>query len=347
MLVCIIFLSFILLRDFLYRIFFIYPLVYFNGKYARTIEDRDIVKWVSKEIFLNRVSIGFVGNSHVMDGIDPSVFKNENLNGKIAYNLALYFIPLPNMVEILHKNSCFPDTIVIDFSTRYCHYDKSYNFYEDLLRKKYNLKKDYFLDKLAFILPSLFIPKKFSFLGVRTIKKMIDWKQKGIPSIGRYTPFKLLVGFRWSLNKEFNHRLVLRKKNKTKLERLIELTSLRKSIQQTKLKCNKDLQEYKVGFSIIENYIKEASQRNCKIFFIRLPLHSFLIDHEDKYFNHYFNDIKSLADSYKVRYIDLNTEIVLQQLGDISFYADGQHLDHNSSIKVSKFLLNLIQTNND
>lgn len=343
MLACIIFLSLILIRDFLYRSFFIYPAVNFSGKYARSIEDRDVVKWVSKEIFSNRIAIGFVGNSHVMDGIDPSVFQNKNLNGKIAYNLALYFIPLPNMIKILHSNLCFPETIVIDFSTRYSHYDRSYNFYEDLVRKKYNLRKDSFLDKIAFFLPSLFIPKKFSFLSIRTIKKIIDWKQKGIPSIGRYTPFRLLIGFRWCLNKEFNHRIVLRKKNKTKLERFVELTSLRKSIQQTKLKCNKDLQEYKVGLSIIEDYVKEATERNCKIFFIRLPLHSFLIDHENKYFNHYFNDIKSIANSYNAKYLDLNTEIVLQQLGDISFYADGQHLDHSSSLKVSQYLSNTIQ----
>ena len=256
-----------ILRDCFYRLFFIYPSTSINGKFARKIEDVDIVKWVGNILRKPEVEVGFVGNSHVMDAIDPKII--TILTNKSCFNLALYYIPIPNMIEILQKRKYYPKTIFIDFSTRYSMFNESYLFYEDLTNKKYNLNNETLWDKLSVIAPSLFIPKKYSFLLFRSIKKILQWKKTSLPSIGRYTPFQRLISFRWKLNKHTNHRFVIRTNKKTRIERLTEINSLRKSIKDTDQYCNISNPNYTKGMEILKSYVIEAKKKGSKIILLR------------------------------------------------------------------------------
>lgn len=170
--------SFFALRDILFRIFFIFPVTKLNGRYAFRIEDTDLLRWVSPMISHKVPEIGFVGNSHIMDAIDPEIV-SSSVN-KSAYNLALYYLPTANMVEILNENKCYPAYCFIDFSTRYSMYNESYSYLAQSLNKipdglfrRYEL-----LDIISTLAPSFFVPAKYNFFLKRTIKKMQEYKKK-------------------------------------------------------------------------------------------------------------------------------------------------------------------------
>lgn len=323
-------------RDLLFRFFFIYPITNLNGHFARKIEDVDIVKWVSSVLKTTEVQVGIVGNSHVMDAIDPEII--SKITNKTCFNLALYYIPLPNMVEILHKKKYFPKTIIMDFSTRYSMYNEDYFFYENLLGRHYNNKRDVLFDRISSIAPSFFIPIRFLPISSRAIQKIKQWKREKFPSIGRYTPFNRLVGFYWKLNKRSNHRFVLREREKSKMEKLLELKTLKKSISETAVCCNTNSLNYFRGLQIIESYVSTAKQMGLEIIFIRLPMHKYMIFHENKNFNFYFQDVEKIALKFNIPFIDFSSDVISRQLQPYLFYIDGQHLEHTSAIEISKFL---------
>lgn len=333
----------LLVRDFVYRLCFIYPITNLKGEYARTIEETDIVKWTG-HVIRNRkdLEVGFIGNSHVMDAIDPEIVTRKT--GLTSFNLALYYISIPNMIELLHRNKCFPNRMFIDFSTRYSHYSNESSFYENLIQEQYNGKKDVILDSLSCLFPSFFVPRKFILFSKRTFRKLLEFYRNGYPSIGRYTPFRSVVGFDWKVKKNTNHRYATRRNKKSNPEKLFELISLRKSIQETTDRCNYLSSDYGKGFLILEQYISEALKMGKKITFIRLPLNKRLIDFENQHCSFYFEDIKKLAQRYNIDYLDFNLEEDFKQLFPYSFYIDGQHLEHSSALNISNFLSKIIRT---
>jgi hypothetical protein len=304
------------------------------------------VKWTGNIIKNNKdLEVGFIGNSHVMDAIDPEIV-TEKTRMK-SYNLALYYIPIPNMVEILYNRCVYPNHIFIDFSTRYSHYIEDYEFYENLINKKYNLRREKVLDAMAFLFPSLFIPPQFRFLTKRVVQKLKEYHRNGYPSIGRYTPFKTIIGFDWTLKKTTNHRYTIRRKPKTNIERISELFTLRKTINETSAKCNCNAPEYNSGFVILERYVKEALLRGCTVKFIRLPMDQRLIDHENRVCHFYFTDLKKMAQRLCIQFLDFNDKDVFAHLFPFSFYIDGQHLEHSSAISLSNYLSSIIKPRHD
>lgn len=331
----------LILRDIVFRLFFIYPLVDKNGDFARCIEHRDILKWTAKEIKSSkRLQVGFIGNSHVMDAIDPEIIKKET--SMSAYNVALYYIPLPNILELLCQNNFFPQVIFIDFSTRYAVYDSKFDFYAKLLRAEYDLDREKRLDSLAFYLPSVFVPAKYRFLLKRTWAKLSEIRKVGHPSVGRYTPFKNLVGFSWKVKKSTNHRYVERYRSKSRTERFIEMTSLRSSINESSSRCSQTDENYLKSFVILEEYVKGARDNGSKIVFMRLPLDGRLVAHENRNLGFYFSDVMALAERYDIHYLDFNDESNASGLHPFAFYIDGQHVEHSSAVAISHYVSKLI-----
>jgi hypothetical protein len=98
------------------------------GRYAAFVEERHIFRWLVRRISdkARPIDILFVGNSHVMDGIDPSVVSGAT--GYNSYNLALYSLPSQNVMELLFKFDLFPKLVWVDFSTRYSTYKATETF---------------------------------------------------------------------------------------------------------------------------------------------------------------------------------------------------------------------------
>jgi hypothetical protein len=323
----------IILRDLLFRLLFIYPKTHINGWYARNIEQDAIKKIVSIQFKREKWDVIFIGNSHVMDAIDPNII--FSISKKKAFNLCYYYLPIPNMIELCIKERIIAPVIFIDISTRYSTYSENYkevfNFshYHNI-----DITKERILNSLSFFIPSLFIPKQYFFLIPRSIKKIKLLLKKRI-SIGRYMPFKWLIGYYWSLDIRTNHRMAIRKSPKSRSEKYFELMTLRKSIHETKNMCNKDSPLYYKSIKIIREYLELAKKNKAYVLIIRLPLDKRMIDYENRYYSFYFKDIKNLASEMGFVYIDINDSPIYDSL---NFYSDGQHLDHQSAVKLTTYL---------
>lgn len=148
------------------------------------------------------------------------------------------------------------------------------------------------------------------------------------------------------VNKTTNHRVVKRHKNKTRVEMYAELKTLHRSISETKALCDPNNHNYTKSFHIISNYIKQAIAHGSKVFLLRLPLHQKLINYENDNCNYFLKDIVSLAKEYNIDFLDLNTPDHLKNIGHLDFYIDGQHVDHMSSQRISRYISKFINNNN-
>jgi len=335
----------IVARELIYRTLYIYPRTALNGRYAAHIEQNDIFNWVAP-VFCSdtRYDLLFLGNSHVMDAIDPEILTKRT--GLKAYNLALYSIQLPTILHLLEVKGCAPKYLFIDISTRYCMYDHSYytvacNEIDNVMRQRnktlWRLRQE-LVDRLHTVLPSFFVPSPYNQLVWRTIKKLKRYKANGIYDMARYTPLRLLTSYDYSVDKHTNHRIIRRRKNRTRWEKTTEEFYLKLTIDETLEKCPIDSLGYAESMHLTESDIRKLRSKRVKVFFIRLPLDERLVIHENKGFQRYFEDIKKIAESCECDYIDLNEAPHRQALGRLDFYSDGCHLTHTSAEVISNYL---------
>lgn len=323
----------LVIREVLYHIFIIKPKTNLTGNLARKIEDVDVTEWVKPKIKKEIPEIGFVGNSHVMDAIDPDII--GEITKKKCFNIALYYIPTPNILDILLKFNCFPETLVIDISTRYSMYNPFYEFYFEKLNTEIN-EQNTLKNKISYFIPSIFIPKQFRPIEYRALKKIFSFMKNSDNYIGRYSPFRMLISFDWSLNINSNHRIVTRGRKISKFEKKTYYSILDKTINETKELCSETHPKLEQTFNIWNKFLSKAKKNNCKVFIIRLPMDEKLINYENNNCIFYFNKIKTLCEKYLCTYIDLNKEISNLSFND--FYIDGQHTTHNTAIKISHYL---------
>ncbi|MGL1302016.1 hypothetical protein ACSTKJ_00390, partial [Vibrio parahaemolyticus] len=92
------------------------------------------------------------------------------------------------------------------------------------------------------------------------------------------------------------------------------------------------------SFIVISNYINEAKRNGSKVFLLRLPLHEALASYENKNCSYFIEDIRRLANQHSIEFLDFNEPAHLKNIGSLSFYIDGQHVDHPSSQKISKYI---------
>lgn len=334
--IIILILSLVIVRDIFFRFIFIYPKTSINGWLSRTIEQEDLYRIVPNQYKNNKWDILFIGNSHVMDAIDPSYIANH-INRK-AYNFCFYYIPIPNMLEICMQSDMYPPVIFIDFSTRYSIYNDNYPFALKLESdKSFSLSKEKLLNSISYFLPSIFIPEKYSDISKKFFTIIRNISNVKSITIGRYTPYRHFINFQWSLDIRTNHRKVLRNGRKRKTEKFLESLILRKSINDTKKLCDNESALYMKSMEILKSYVEKAHQRGSTVYFMRLPLDKRLIDHENIHCKYYFNDIKEIANKYNITFIDLTITSVYS---DINYYIDGQHLDSDSAQKLTAYLTN-------
>lgn len=331
---------YLILRDFVFRIFYIYPTTNFKGNLSTDIEENSIINNVAIRL-QNPTQVGFVGNSHVLDAINPDVI--NSITGRSAYNYAHYYLPFSNSLKILIDSDCFPKIIFVDVSTRYSMFSEFYDKRQHniQLSDKRKIKKN-IVDKISFIFPSIFVPKVYRHLLIRGLKKLRQSKINKFPVFSRYSPFSRLMSYRWSLNNNTNHRVVDVVREKSKTEKLSELVYLRKSINETNSLCDRNDPMYQKSLNVLEDFLYKAKSKSSQVVFIRLPLDDRLIQYENKKCDFFFNDIKQKAKRYDYSVLDLND--VFKENNKLDFYSDGQHLTESSAIKVSTYLANYINS---
>lgn len=322
------------LREIFFRLFFIYPKTSLNGWLSRRIEQEDLQRFVMSMYKCEERNAVFIGNSHVMDAIDPGLIRT--LTSKSTYNFCYYYLPIPNMIKLALDNNLFPKLIFIDFSTRYAMFNSDYsNFGNSVELRKFDMRRERLLNFFAYFFPSIFVPRKFFFIGWQFLKKVLRYSRGGMTSMGRYSPFKLFIGYNWSLDLRTNHRIVKRWKSKSSFEVNLEKIRLKNSIDQTKNLCRLDSPDYRYGFQILREYVEKAISLNSRVVFMRMPMDKQLIDYENEHCSFYFNQLIELAKSLNCDYIDFNK---MDWCDQIQFYTDGQHVDHHSSQIISSYI---------
>src|SRR5688500_9491532 len=126
------------LRDLIFRIFFIYPKTDWTGNYAAFIEEKFIPCWVVQNLKKrSNIEVVFLGISHLIDAIDPSLI--EEKTGKRTYNVALYSIASQYSMELLSVMNYYPKLIFIDISTRYSLYNPENKMIKNIVRNWSNV----------------------------------------------------------------------------------------------------------------------------------------------------------------------------------------------------------------
>ena len=72
---------------------------------------------------------------------------------------------------------------------------------------------------ISYFIPSIFIPKQFRPIEYRALKKIFSFIKNSDNYIGRYSPFRMLTSFDWSLDINSNHRIVTRGRKISKFEK--------------------------------------------------------------------------------------------------------------------------------
>lgn len=335
-----------LIREIIYRVFFIYPHTDFSGKYAAFIEDRHIYRWLVPTIADKSINIDvmFAGNSHVMDGIDPATINEET--GLVAYNLALYSLPAQNAIDLLLQFQRYPRLIFIDFSTRYSTYHRS-EYVRKSAEKAFAIgqkRKLLFelIDRVCWLMPSLFIPRPYRSILWRSFKKIRNYYRTGRLSIGRYTPFRFFISYQWKLDKTTNHRIARRVRDKSHWETDYENYLLSKTLRETLQYCNLSNIDYLRGLKQTEEMIETLLKHKVQVILMRMPLHPSLKDYENENFSEFFDDIVGMAKKFSLDFIDLNSTQHQSRIGELYFYSDGQHLIYPSDKRLSIYLSKIV-----
>ena len=336
----------IVTRDIIYRVFFIYPQTDFSGKYAAFMEDRHIYRWLVPTIADKNIDIDvmFAGNSHVMDGVDPAIISRET--GLSCYNLALYSLPSQNAIDLLLQFGRYPQLIFIDFSTRYSTYRRleyvSRSAEKTIAVAQYKKLIFELIDRVCWLMPSLFIPRPYRSILWRSLKKLCYYFRTGRLSIGRYTPFRFFVSYQWRIDKMTNHRIARRYREQSPWEAEYEDYLLSKTLQETSRYCDLSGIDYLRGLKQTEDRIATLLKHNVQVILMRMPVHSRLRDHENKHFSKFFDDIRRIGKKFNLDFIDLNAIWHQSSIGVLDFYSDGQHLIFPSDQRLSKYLSKIV-----
>ncbi len=337
----------VLARDALYRVLFIYPRTSFSGKYAAWMEEEHILRWLIPAIASrDPMDIAFVGNSHVMDGVDPHEVRR--ITGLRAYNVALYSLPSHVSLELLlryRKREEFPVLTFMDFSTRYSMYRRPADLQgraDQALDGPAGTRLFFaILDRIHSVTPSLFVPPPHRAILTRAVRKLAKFRRTGRMAVGRYTPFRPFVSYDWWLDKSVNHRIARRTGKPSTWETQSEQYLLAKSIEETRLYCDESNPAYREGMERLRRLVKPVLEGNGKIIFMRMPMHPDFIAYENEHFSFYFDEIRTIAGEFDIEYLDLNERAHRERMGTLQFYSDGQHLIHPSDVKLSSYLASI------
>jgi hypothetical protein len=333
-------LLYLIIRDYIYRKYYIYPYINSSGKLSTVIEEDVIINYV-KDKLLSPPKIAFVGNSHVLDAINPSII--SKITQKTSFNFAHYYLPFSNSLKILIDANCYPEIIFVDVSTRYSMFSTYYDK-KNYVSNRSNIKSIIFqkIDKISYLFPSLFMPIRYYNFLFRGLKKIIYTLKNRKITFSRYSPFSRLISYRWSLDKDYNHRIVDTIREKTKIEKLVETIYLRNSINETLILCDKKNKMYIKSMQILNQFLIKATENSSNVVFMRLPLDPRLIEFENINCNYFFEDLKKQVKNFNYTFLDLNESFGYKN--PLDFYSDGQHLTESSSELVSIFLANYINT---
>ncbi len=335
------FFFYLLIRNFIFTKYYIYPKTNYKGTLSTIIEEDVVREIVAKKFTETPSDIGFIGNSHILDAINPSIITKET---KLScFNYAHYYISFSNSLRVLMDSNCYPKIMFVDVSTRYSMFSEHYaraDYKSKPGPAKAFLRK--LSNKISFLFPSLFVPSPYVNFLYRGIKKIKEARKRNLPVFSRYSPFSAFVSYQWSLNITTNHRIANTFRKKRLQERLSETKNLRKAIQVTPSLCDQHHEMYKKSMQILDEFLIKASQAKSKVVFMRLPLDQRLIFFENKHCPYFFEDIKRKLARYEYNFIDLN--IPFNKENPLNFYSDGQHLTEDSSVKVSTYLATYINT---
>lgn len=337
----------VLIRDLFFRLFFIYPQTDPSGKYAATIESKDIYRWVAPVVSGRKgpYDLFFIGNSHVMDAVDPQIV--SRITGLKAYNFALYQLPSANLIELLIRYGCYPKIVVLDFATRYCNYRLRPEV-NDLLEAQFKQSEWYrqfhdLRDRAAWLAPSLFVPRPYFCLTTRAWQKVIKLRQTRLMETSRYSPFQPWTSYRWHMIKSTNHRVAEVKRSPSSHQIMYEQHLLEKMKQEAFEICDFTHPDFLDGMARFENLIATLCQHKVTVVFMRLPMHSEIIFHENKHFYHYFKLLKDIGRRYNISFVDLNESPHREAIGALQFYADGMHILSPGDKQISQYLAHIIQ----
>jgi len=336
----------VLLRDLVFRIFFIHPRTNASGRYAAFIEEHHIYRWLAPVVAgqRGRFDVFFVGNSHVMDGVDPAIITQQT--GYKAYNLGFYSLPSLNALQLLFKYRNFPRLVCIDFSTRYSLYRYLPHIeacVDQALRMNRWMQLRFWVrDHCQWLLPSLFVPHpyhQFIRRGFSKLRTFIESRQM-VPS--RYSPYRLLVSYEWELDKTTNHRIARNVRRPSRWQLAFDSRTLEEMIRETAESCTIGSDAYKTAMQETRQALLRLQKEGVRIVLMRMPLHPRMIEHENTHFDQYFQDLRNLARELDLEYLDLTEPAHAEQIGPLTFYSDGLHLLHPSDQSLSRYLAGVV-----
>lgn len=337
-----------LLREVLYRLFIIYPHTSVRGHYAAHIEEEDIYRWLAPVVagHQGKFDVFFVGNSHVMDGIDPGIVAAHS--GLRCYNVAVYSLASLHGMDLISRYGNYPRVAVIDFSTRYALYRRST---EVVTRAERCLDTNVWsrrwlqvIDHVHCIAPSFFVPNPYrGHLLRRAMEKTRLLAQTGRMAVGRYTPFRPFVDYDWRLDKTTNHRHAVRVRRSTRWQASSEEYYLHKCIAETGVMCPIGSVEYNRSFRETSSKVELYLRNGVSVIFMRMPMDPRMIAHENAVSAQYFDDVRTLARKHKLPYLDLNAGDHARRIGVLEFYADGQHVLQSGAKTISEYLAAILR----
>ena len=332
--------------DILYRWLVIRPGTNISGQYAAFIEERHIYRWLAPVVagLLGVYDVFFVGNSHVMDGIDPAVV--HRLTGKRAFNVGLYSLAPQNALELVLRYKHYPRLILMDISTRYSLYRSlpHVGLAADKALEAGRVQQAFYFvsDRLYWLLPWMFIPRPFWRSILRIPAKLYKLIRSGRMDFGRYAPFRPFVSYDWWLSKDTNHRSARRVRPQSSREREAERYYRQKGIAEMEAYCDPSNEDFQKGWLATEHMLRTLIASQVQIVLMRMPLHPELVAYEDQHFQPFFDDIKQLANRLGAEYLDLTAAPARQALGDLEFYSDGEHLIESSCQRLSTYLSGIV-----
>ncbi len=334
-------------RDLLYRWLVIRPMTDLSGRYAAYIEHDHNYRWVVPVLadHKNPVDVHFAGNSHVIDGIDPGIVSRES--GWACYNLALYSLPAQNAVGLLDLFGNYPRLLFIDFSTRYSAYRHEEGVTQQALAAasmpRSQRARQELADRIQWLAPSLFVPRPFRPVFLRSFQKLQHFRTTGRMAIGRYTPFRPFVSYDWWFDKTSNHRLARRVRPRSRWEQQREEHLIDLRLSETQQLCDPESAAYRESLLSTYEMVERLIKRGVKVVFMRLPMHPRVVTFEDAHFAQFFADVRALAASLRVEYLDLTAAEHAEAIGPLDFYSDGHHVCHPSDVRLSMHMAKLVR----
>ena len=335
----------VLLRDLVYRVFFTYPATSLSGRFAAHIEDEDIPRWVAPLTagLAGKKDVVFVGNSHVMDAIDPAIVRERT--GLDGFNLALYGHCAFNLLLLLIRYQHFPRHVVIDVSSKYSMAAKGRYFeehFEEWVRPsperlKSNRFKE-FVDRAHTLLPSLFAPRPYRGMLRRSLEKLRKLREKKHMYIGRYAPFRPFTSYSFRLDKTTNHRAVFKVREKSRQEAEYEDYLMGQCLEGLPRFCDPGSPRYRQTLAYNETALRLLLAKGVQITVIRLPLHPRVVSRENHLQGRYFEDIRAMCARHGVRFVDFNGPETAGLHKHYEFYNDGHHVYRHTAEKISGHL---------